>query len=232
MIFRYDLHMHSGLSPCADNASSPANIAAAVSARKIDIMSLTDHNAIDNMPLVIEYAKMLDVLCVPGIEVTTAEDIHVLCYFPDLESIGKFYSKLSYPPIKNRPDIFGNQYVYDEDDMPCREVERTLVAGCDMSESDLFELARSHGGIAVPAHVDRDSYGMLMTLGTIPSYYPTIEISRHADLSKYKQYVSRHNVLRSSDAHFIEQIGCMGSTIELGEKSAAALIERLWEFKK
>lgn len=227
MIYRYDLHIHSGLSPCGDKEMSPANIIAACSALGLDIISLTDHNAIDNVENVMKYGKMLDVLVVPGIEVSTNEDIHILCYFPTFEKLKEFFSKLEYPNIKNKKWIFGRQYIYDENDEIVDEVERTLIAGCNYSENTIFELAKEYQGIAVPAHIDRAGSGMLLTLGTVPEYYPTIEISRSANLDDYAEYVKKHNVIRNSDSHCLDMIGLMKGKIELDSLSVEAVIETL-----
>jgi hypothetical protein len=138
---------------------------------------------------------------------------------------------MTYPYIKNRPEIFGNQYIYNENDEVEKEVERLLISGSDFSEYQVYELAKKHGGIAVPAHIDRMGSGMLFTLGTVPSYYPTIEISSAKRESDYPEYVEKHNVLRNSDAHTLEQIGLMRGKIELENLSVASLLKKISSYK-
>lgn len=231
MKYKYDLHIHSGLSPCGSKDMTPANIVATASALGLNIISLTDHNAIDNVENVIKYGEMLDVLVAPGVEITTNEDIHILCYFKTFKNLENFFSELTYPPVKNRPEIFGNQYIYDENDEIKSEVERLLISGSDFSEDTIYELAKKHNGIAVPAHIDRMGSGMLFTLGTIPAYYPTIEISSAKMPEDYPEYVAKHNVLRSSDAHTLEQIGLMRGKIELDTLSVDSLLKKISSYK-
>lgn len=231
MKYRYDLHIHSGLSPCGDKDMTPINIVAAASAVGLDIIALTDHNSIGNVKNVIKYGEMLNILVVPGVELTTNEDVHVLCYFDTFEKLEKFFSEITYPFVKNNPCIFGRQYIYNENDEIESEVQRLLITGSDFSENIIYELAKKHGGIAVPAHIDRQGSGMLLTLGTVPSYYPTIEISRAKKISDYPKYAKAHNVIRNSDAHDLNLIGIMRGKMELPSLNATEVIKKLSEYK-
>lgn len=232
MKIKYDLHIHSGLSPCADNEMSPANIVAAASARELEMIALTDHNAINNVKYTMAYGELLNIVVVPGVEITTAEDIHMICLFPTYDKLVDFFGNIKYRDIVSRSRHKYQQIIYDEDDQPCGEIERTLYAACTQSEQEVFNLAKECEGIAVPAHIDRDMYGMILVLGTVPAYYPTVEISYASDLEEYQLYVDRFNILRNSDGHHFESIGMLGSTIDLDECTPKALIDKLWKYKE
>ena len=114
----YDLHIHSCLSPCADDDMTPANIAGMAALQGLNLVALTDHNSCKNCPAFFAHAKRYGIVPVAGMELTTAEDIHVICLFPDLESAMRFDSVVSgrLIKVKNKADIFGNQFIMDEND--------------------------------------------------------------------------------------------------------------------
>ena len=137
----YDLHIHSALSPCAENDMTPINIVAKASACGLEMLSITDHNAIDNVASAMLVGEALGVTVVPGIEVQTSEEIHFVCYFETFDDLKNFYKNLSFVVVKNRPDIFGEQLIINEDDEIVGSVERLLITSSNTSESDISKLA-------------------------------------------------------------------------------------------
>jgi PHP family Zn ribbon phosphoesterase len=232
MKFYYDLHIHSGLSPCADNSMTPINIVAAASAKGLEIIAISDHNSIRNVKLAMEIGKMLDVLVVPAIELQTNEDIHILCLFDTYQNLEKFYNSIKFSSLENKKEIFGDQYVFDGDDNVIDEEKSLLIAGADISEREVLIRAKKYNGIAIPAHVDRDAFGMLSTLGDIPSDYTTIERTNANFNNLGNKYSKRFNIIYDSDAHVLEEIGKNMKNIELSEKNAIALIRKLMVKKR
>ena len=113
-----DLHIHSCLSPCADDDMTPANICGMASIKGLDAIAVTDHNCARNLPYVKEAADAFHIILLPGMEITTREEVHVLGYFPTVEvamEAGEFFAS-HLPPMKNRPAFFGRQLVVDTDD--------------------------------------------------------------------------------------------------------------------
>ena len=112
----YDLHVHSCLSPCADDDMTPNNIAGMAALKGLQIVALTDHNSCKNCPAFFEACRRNGIIPVAGMELTTAEDIHVVCLFEELESAMAFDREIErhLSPIRNRPEIFGNQWILDE----------------------------------------------------------------------------------------------------------------------
>ena len=116
--YYYDLHIHSCLSPCGDDDMTPNNIAGMGVVAKLDIMALTDHNTCLNCPAFFKTAEANGIVPVAGMELTTAEDIHLVCLFEELSDALKFSEEVNTRriPFKNRVDIFGQQMIMDEND--------------------------------------------------------------------------------------------------------------------
>lgn len=228
MRYLYDLHIHSALSPCADREMTPVNIVAYAAAAGLEIIAVSDHNAAGNVRAAIEVGEALDVLVVPAAEIQTNEDVHVLCLFPDADSLEAFIGDVPFPPLRNRPDVFGEQLLINSDDEVVGMEERLLLTGALISEVEVRKLALKHGGAAVPAHVDRYYYGMAAVLGAVPEEYPAVEFTGTGDEGEFKDRL----VLRSSDAHVLADIGKHHSFIDLPEKSASALVKAVLDGAK
>ena len=83
MKFFYDLHLHSCLSPCGSEDMTPADLAAMCALAGLDIVALTDHNTCGNCAAFCRAAEARGLLALAGMELCTAEEIHVICLFPD-----------------------------------------------------------------------------------------------------------------------------------------------------
>lgn len=229
-----DLHIHSALSPCAEEEMTPNNIVNMAWLKGLDIIAVTDHNAAENCSAVLNCAKKRGILAIPGMEVETREEVHILCLFPDAEAASEMQKRVwnCLPENKNRADIFGQQQVMDEEDQVVAEVERMLVTAADIGVEEVFTLVESLGGVAIPAHVDRSSYSIISNLGFIPEDVPIhfIEISWQCDPDVHsidKVLQGRYPYLRTSDAHRLEDILEREFYLELDEISVAALFRTL-----
>jgi PHP family Zn ribbon phosphoesterase len=226
MKYLYDLHIHSGLSPCADNDMSPTNIVAMASLKGLEIIAVSDHNSIKNVRLTMEIGRLMDILVVPAIEIQTNEDIHILCLFQTYQNLEDFYNSISFSQLENKIKAFGNQCIYDENDNFTEE-KTLLFASADISESEIAKRAAFYNGIAIPAHIDRDAYGILAVLGTLPKGYTCLEVSKSAPKELIEKYNSNHNLIFNSDAHTLQNIGQANSTIELPQLSTQNLLNYL-----
>ena len=232
-----DLHIHSVLSPCGDIMMTPGNLVGMAKINGLEAIALTDHNAMQNIPAAIKIGEAYDIVVIPGMELETAEEIHVVCLFPDTESLRAFQDVVveSYGPKipANRPDIFGKQLIYDEEDEECGELERMLLIPSGITIDDVFGIVEGLGGIAFPAHVDRDSYSVLTTLGALPYGYKNgfVEISCECDkgnLVKMYPELEKYKLLPSSDAHYIDKIQeAGGAELLVEELSAKGVIDAL-----
>lgn len=208
--YYYDLHIHSCLSPCADDDMTPANIAGMASIQGLTLLALTDHNSCDNCPAFFAHCKRYGIVPVAGMELTTAEDIHLLCLFPTLDSAMSFGDEVKNHLIKvaNRPEIFGNQFVMDENDEVKSEYEYLLINATDLDIESASKLVDSFGGVSYPAHIDRESNGIVSVLGTFPESpeFSAFELNDKSSLDEYRKNYGILNSKRyvvSSDAHHL-----------------------------
>ncbi len=226
MKVKYDLHVHSGLSPCAENDMTPCNIVGFSKLNGLDMVAVSDHNAIGNVQVCLEVGNAYGVTVVPAMELQTAEDIHVLCLFPTYESLKAFYDSVGFYDIKNRAEIFGEQNLYDTEDEIVGKEERLLLNASKLSCDGVKDLADSFGGIAIPAHVDREENGMVAVLGAVTEEFTAVELSTRATPEQVSEYSERFNVIIDSDAHTLDKIS-MGNVIDLEDLSAESLIKKL-----
>jgi len=229
-----DLHIHSALSPCSDNDMTPNNIVNMACLKGLDIIAVTDHNSAENVQAVLKCASDKKIIVVPGMEVETREEVHLLCLFPGLDEVMKAQDSVygAMPDIKNRVDIFGSQLIMNEEDEVIGSLERLLLTAADLGVDDVFEIAKSLGGVAIPAHVDRDSYSIISNLGFIPDNLDIkyVEFSRNCDITGYlarNPFLGEFKHIISSDAHELGSILERESFIDLEEMSIECLIHTL-----
>lgn len=236
--FTYDLHTHSCLSPCADNDNTPNNIAGMASISEIDILALTDHNTCKNCPAFFEAAERYGIIPIAGMELTTSEDIHIVCLFRDLNSAMRFDEAIGTHRtlIKNRPEIFGEQLILDGEDNVIGNEEFLLPNATDLSVEDVPEIVHSYGGICYPAHIDRDANGIIAILGTFPPT-PHFDCVELRNLALSDEYINKYDlagkiILTGSDAHYLENIGESQGTISIdANKSDKETVIKIF-FKK
>ncbi len=207
--YYYDLHLHSCLSPCGDDDNTPNNLCGMASLLGINILALTDHNTAKNCPAFFTAAKRYGIIPIAGMELTTSEDIHVVCLFEYLKDAMRFdeYIETRRLKIKNRPDFFGKQQILDGDDNFISEEEYLLSNATDISVEEVYELVKSYNGISYPAHIDREANGIIAILGTIPinSDFTLYELNDRENIEKYssKYGIPKERFIISSDAHIL-----------------------------
>lgn len=233
MRYYYDLHIHSCLSPCGDNDMTPDSIAGMGELNKLDIMALTDHNTLKNCPAFFKAADRHGIIPVAGAELTTAEDIHVVCLFATLSGAMEFEKVLESKrvKIKNRPDIFGEQRIADENDNITGTDDYLLINATAFSLEEVPAAVEKYGGVCFPAHIDRQANGLLAVLGLFPEkpYFPTAEVHDGEKAAEYAEKYSK-KIITSSDAHYLWDINERGAYVELDcgrETAAQALINYL-----
>ena len=172
-----DLHIHSCLSPCGDDDMTPANIVGMALLNGLNIIALTDHNTSKNCPAFFAQARLHGLVPVPGMELTTAEDIHVVCLFRELSDAMKFDMFVSGRRIliQNKPEIFGHQYIVDENDEVCGEEENLLINATDITLEEAKEAVLSRGGecCAANTNMTRAAYSSRRTKKSVCSIRTT-----------------------------------------------------------
>lgn len=234
MKYFYDLHIHSCLSPCGDMDMTPNNITGMAKLLGLDFIALTDHNTVLNCAAAIEAGERNGVMVIPGMELTTSEDIHAVCLFPSLEKALEWNEFVDSKRIKvkNRPEIYGRQVIMNGNDEETGEIEHLLLPATSISIMTAKKEAERFSGICFPAHIDRDSYSVLSVLGEIAPEcgFTTAEL---ADISLLPQLLQRHpilgemNIVTDSDAHYLENMREAENTMELDELTAEAVIKFL-----
>ena len=237
--YYYDLHLHSCLSPCGDDESTPNSIAGMASLCGLDIIALTDHNSTKNCPGFFEAAERYGVVPIAGMELTTSEDIHVVCLFERLSDAMSFdaYVDNHRMKVSNRPEIFGNQAVTDSMDNKIDEIEHLLINATDISIEQIRSVVEDFGGICYPAHIDRPANGIIAVLGTIPSpdafdFYELQDIRAKSEYS-IKYGIPEDRLIISSDAHYLTDMRDKEAYFELDCSGDADSVRRsLFEYLK
>lgn len=234
--YYYDLHIHSCLSPCGDDDMTPNNIAGMGVVAKLDIMALTDHNTCRNCPAFFKTAEANGIIPVAGMELTTAEDIHLVCLFERLEDAMEFDKAVNERriPFKNRVDIFGEQMIMDENDEVIGVEENLLSNATTITVDEAPALVGGCGGICYPAHIDREANGIVATLGVFPEF-PVFPCAEFHDSDKILQYCEKIPIISdkphvvSSDAHYLWDISGRLNKFELEGGSADEVRRQLFE---
>lgn len=229
MNLSYDLHIHSCLSPCGNEDMTPNNIVNMAFIKGLDIIAVTDHNTSGHAAVIENLALKLGILAIPGMEVQTREEVHVLCYFPSVDNLKDFDNILTKNKtiIANNRKIFGNQTIRNEYDEVIGEMDIALIMSVDVDLDTLFVMVSAFDGVMVPAHVNKSSNSILANLGFIPPNMPIhcIEVYEKAPVND--RLLGQYKRLYNSDAHYLEAISEPINFIDLKEKTAVALIEYL-----
>jgi len=219
-----DLQIHSCLSPCGSLDSSPKNIARAAKEKGLDIIALTDHNTADNCPALAEAASEFSGLTAYfGAEVTSSEEVHLICLFGDAPTAVIFGDliKSHLNVIENDPEHFGFQPIVDADDNIIDFEKKLLISSTDLSIEKISEEVHSRGGLVIASHVDRGLNGLFAHLGLWPegSGIDAADLSARVPLSDDKKWrlliPESVPVVRTSDAHYLEDIGRQYTKIDI-----------------
>ncbi len=234
MQLSYDLHIHSCLSPCGDDDMTPFNIVGMASIKGLDVIAVTDHNTCKNCPAIMHHAEKLGILAIPGMELTTSEEVHSLCLFPSLKMAMQFdeYVQSQLLKIPNDEAIFGKQQVMDFNDTIITNEKNLLVSATLISFYDIFDLTKKYGGITIPAHVDKKTNSVISNLGFIPqeSKFTTVEIKNKDNLAEVlnsNHYLKICKILHNSDAHLLQDINEPTEKIEVEHKSIESILKFL-----
>lgn len=230
----YDLHIHSSLSPCADEDMTPSNIIGMSYLKNLDIIAVTDHNSCKNCPAVIKLAEQYGIIAIPGMELCTMEEVHVLCLFSELSDAMRFdeyvYSKLIQFP--NDEKVFGKQEIYDENEALLGTEPYLLINATEISFDELGALMKEFKGVYIPAHIDKNSNSLLSNLGFIPpeadfAVAELSDIKQYEELVKKNPYLAGCRIISDSDAHTLGRLNEAVNFISCENRSRQAVINAL-----
>lgn len=230
----YDFHLHSCLSPCGDDDMTPNNIAGMAHLNGLNAIALTDHNTTLNCAPLKKAAERYGITVLYGMELTTDEEVHMVCLFADEQSASKWeeYVAERLMKIDNNPDIFGHQHIMDEQDNIIGERQHLLINAVNLSFENVFGLVEALGGVAYPAHVDKNANSLISNLGFVPpdSIFKLAELhdpKNLGDITAAHPYFKGCKILSSSDAHYLTDINEAQNFIEAEENTPEAIIKAL-----
>jgi 3',5'-nucleoside bisphosphate phosphatase len=231
--FYADLHVHTVLSACAEVEMIPPLIVQRAVELGLGLLAITDHNASENCAAVMQAASGTGLAVLPGMEVQTLEDVHVLCLFDTLEQAltwqGAVFDHL--PARRNPEEMLGAQYVVNAAGDYMRTEERLLATGVDLPLDEVVRRVTELGGAAIPAHIDRPSYSLLANLGFVPPELkvPAFEIFRLSDPQKLRAAhpeLRGRTLIRGGDAHCLADLSC-AILIEAESRTVGGLLAAL-----
>lgn len=216
--YRADLHVHTVLSPCAEVEMIPPLIVQRALEKNLDIIAITDHNSSANVHAVQKAAEGTNLTVLPGMEVQSREDVHLLTLFETLDALETWQEKVdaALPNLPNDTDYFGEQFIVDETGEFIRNEPRLLLNSTDFSIDRIFERVSALGGIVIPAHVERTSYGLFPSLGLISDEWNVLalEISRRTTPEKVAvtfPATRKYPLIQSGDVHRLDEF--LGTTL-------------------
>jgi len=214
--------VHTVLSPCAEVEMIPPLIVEKALEKHISLIAITDHNSSRNFSSVKKAAAGTSLTVLPGMEVQTREEVHVLCLFDSEDQINIFQQIVDthLPDSKNQPEHFGEQFIVDETGGFLAREEKMLLSSVNLSIEDVFRNVEYLGGLFIPAHVNRKAFGLLANLGFVPTDIDikAVEISRHltpaAALLQFPQ-LKGFSIIQNGDVHQLDDfLGSLSLTIE------------------
>jgi predicted metal-dependent phosphoesterase TrpH len=232
-----DVHLHTCLSPCAEITQSPKRVVEKAYESGLNMLFITDHNTIANAESAIKAAKKFeDFMVYPGMEITSREEVHTLSLFENLNDAGKLQDIIN----EYLPDVYfekekNEQIIANEFD----EVEgfygKSLFSAVDLGLEEIIELIHRCNGIAIAAHIDRQSFSVISQLGMIPEdcNYDALEISPNMQYEEaicfYKEYAEKFRFVKGSDSHSLNTIG-NAFTKYIGENNYESFLKYLKKY--
>jgi PHP domain-containing protein len=206
-----DLHVHTLLSPCAAVEMIPPLIVRQALARGLDLIAITDHNATANAGAVQRAAAGTRLTVLPGMELQTSEEVHLLCLFDTLAQVSDWQEEVDarMSPSENVPEFFGEQFVVDETGGFLRRETRLLTGSVRIRlEEAVGEVVRL-GGLVIPAHIDRPAYSLSAILGFPPPdlLVDAMEISPHTTPAAVRgrfPWLADYPLVQGGDVHHLE----------------------------
>jgi PHP family Zn ribbon phosphoesterase len=212
-MYKADLHIHTVLSGCAEVEMIPSLILRQAERKGLNLIAITDHNACHNAQAVMEAAVGTNIHVLPGMELQSREEVHILCLFDTVESCQAWQKKVfqKLPPLANKENFFGPQYVVNAAGDWLWTEERLLAISADMTLEEIVNQVASLGGVAIPAHVDRPSFSLLANLGLIPETLSgqALEVTPYFDRQRgFQQWPQLEDqcLIVNGDAHRLSEI--------------------------
>ncbi len=211
--YQADLHIHTVLSPCAHLLMTPGNIIKKAREQGLDIIAITDHNSGQNVRVTLELARNTPLHVFPGMEVESAEEVHLLCLFDRLDDLLEWQEIVfaALPDQPNDEEYFGEQLITDLDDQYVAREERLLATATKLTVKKIVKMIAKIGGLVIPSHIDRPYNSILANLGIIPQdlELTILELSARQRVRQFLRmhpYLKKYAFIQNSDSHFLTDI--------------------------
>ncbi len=223
--FKVDLHIHTCLSPCADWEMGPRDVVRRSREAGLDLIAVCDHNSSENAGAAMREGERAGVAVLPGMEVCSREEVHILALFDVLDQAlamqAFVYAGL---PGENQPELFGYQVVANEDNEVLGENPRLLIGATAYGLEEIVHRTHALGGLSISCHVDRPVNGIINQLGFIPPDLGLdgVEVSYRVPLAQARErcpMIGALPCITSSDAHFLKDIGRAATLLRLAAPS-------------
>ncbi len=227
MIIRADMHIHTCLSPCAEISISPKRVAERAYRSGLTLIFITDHNSIENAEAAMKSAvKYKELRVYPGMEITSREEVHTLALFEDIENAAYMQDVLyQYLPDALLEREFKEQIIANERDEVDGYCRKSLFSAANLSIEEIVGMIHKYEGLAVAAHIDRESFSILGQLGFIPENlrYDALEISPNTAMERardiFGKYADDYPFVRGSDSHWLDSVGSVFTEYEAKDNS-------------
>jgi PHP family Zn ribbon phosphoesterase len=179
-------------------------------AKNMGAIAVCDHNSAENVEAVLKAAEGKGLCVVPGLEVTSTEEVHVLGLFGHVDDALLLQQEVyEHLDGENDPDAFGPQAVVDEYGDYTAINEKLLIGATTLSLQTVVDRIKALNGLAVASHIDREGFSIVGQLGFVPEGLPldALEISPKGDRSETASHYPGYTIVCGSDAHFLEDIG-------------------------
>ena len=208
--YNAELHVHTVVSPCAGIEMIPPLIVQEALERGITLIAITDHNTTANVKAVQEAACGTDLTVLPGMELQTREEVHLLCLFDTIEQTEAWQALVDarLPPLENNIEFFGEQFVVDKTGEFIRRETQLLLTSANLSLKEAVTGVANLGGLAIPAHVNRQAFSLITNLGFVPPDVPfaALEISRHINPTEAREkfpQLKNYPLIQNGDVHYL-----------------------------
>jgi len=206
-------------------------------AEQLDIIAICDHNAMENVQFVLRSVEGKPLTVLPGVEITSSEEVHLLALFDTLDDLMKIQNIIyDHLPGTNREEIFGCQVIVNDLDEVEGFNDRFLLGATKLSLLEIINYIHDFNGLAIASHIDRESFSIIGQLGFIDPGIPfdALEITYQTGIrnarAKYPE-LSHFPFVESSDAHFIKDIG-RGVTTMVLERATIAELKMAFEHRR
>jgi PHP family Zn ribbon phosphoesterase len=225
--FKMDLHVHTCLSPCAEPEMLPGAIVERAKSQNLDAVAICDHNSAENVPAAKKAGEKYGVRVFGGMEICSSEEVHILAFFDNDDALFEM-QRIVYENLlgENDEKYFGSQQIADEYDNVVASCNKLLIGSTLLSVNEVVDSIHSLGGLAVASHIDRESFSIVGQLGLIPEGMPldAVELSSRCkdhEIAGFSEY--GYQIVRSSDAHFLSDIGKVATSFVLREPLVSEL---------